>query len=179
MEKIKERDERTLQWIIRPLNKHFNNLLIPDKGITWGVPFRSESSPPIIFTNLPVYQMIDITTPNHSNSTPKINENTPSMWIVTYGCNSFLDLMPTDKDGDIFKCRFRQNPSEAWYPGLVWPSLTVDPDTCRVTYTGSRDKTEIGDLNSAYKLIDLILEDVDTNGNVRIGLIRSLRCFSV
>ena len=117
--------------------------------------------------------MLDIASSNHSNSTPKIDENTPSMWIVTYGCHSFLDLMPTDTDGDIFKCRFRQNTSEAWYPELVWPSLTVDTDTCRVTYTGSRDKTEIGDLKNAYKLIDLILEDFDTNGNVRIGLKRS------
>ena len=84
------------------------------------------------------------------------------------------------KDGDIFKCRFRQNPGEKWYPELIWPSLTVDPDTCRVTYTGSRDKTEVEDLKSAYKLIDLILEDFDTDGNVRIGFIRLIdRSFSL
>ena len=83
------------------------------------------------------------------------------------------------KDGDIFKCRFRQNPSEKWYPELIWPSLTVDPDTCRVTYSGSRDKTEIKDLKSAYKLIDLILEDFDSAGNVRIGFMRFIdRSFS-
>ena len=76
------------------------------------------------------------------------------------------------KDGDIFKCRFRQDQREKWYPESLWPSLSVDPDTCRVTYTGSRDKTEIQDLKSAYKLIDLILEDFDSDGNVRIGLMR-------
>ena len=71
--------------------------MIHEKDIFWGVPFRSESSPPIIFTDLPVYQMLDISTPDPSNSTPKINENTPAMWIVTHGCDSFLDLIPTDK----------------------------------------------------------------------------------
>ena len=63
---------------------------------------------------------------------------------------------------------------------MIWPSLTVDPDTCRVTYTGSTDKTEVRDLKSAYKLIDLILEDFDTDGNVRIGFIRFIdRSFSL
>lgn len=71
--------------------------MIPSKDINWGVPFRSESSPSIIFTDLPVYQMLDISTPDHSNSMPKINKNTPAMWIVTHGCDSFLDLIPTDK----------------------------------------------------------------------------------
>ena len=76
-------------------------------------------------------------------------------------------------------CRFRQNASETWFPELIWPSLTVDPDTCRVTYSGSRDKTEIKDLKSAYKLIDLILEDFDSAGNVRIGFMRFIdRSFS-
>ena len=49
-----------------------------------------------------------------------------------------------------------------------------------MTYTGSRDKTEIEDLKSAYKLIDLILEDFDTDGNVRIGFIGFIdRSFSL
>ena len=49
-----------------------------------------------------------------------------------------------------------------------------------MTYTGSTDKTEVEDLKSAYKLIDLILEDFDTDGNVRIGFIRLIdRSFSL
>ena len=49
-----------------------------------------------------------------------------------------------------------------------------------MTYTGSTDKTEVEDLKSAYKLIDLILEDFDTDGNVRIGFIRFIdRSFSL
>ena len=43
-----------------------------------------------------------------------------------------------------------------------------------MTYSGSKDKTEIGDLKSAYKLIDLILEDFDSAGNVRIGFMRHM-----
>ena len=41
--------------------------------------------------------MLDIAASDRSNSTPKINEDTPAMWIVTYGCDSFLDLMPKDQ----------------------------------------------------------------------------------
>ena len=49
-----------------------------------------------------------------------------------------------------------------------------------MTYSGSKDKTEIGDLKSAYKLIDLILEDFDSAGNVRIGFMRLIvRGFSL
>ena len=41
--------------------------------------------------------MLDIAASDRSNSTPKINEETPAMWIVTHGCDSFLDLMPIDQ----------------------------------------------------------------------------------
>ena len=71
--------------------------MIPDKDIFWGVPFLSESSPAVILTDLPVYQMLDFSTQNHSNSTPKLNAKTPAMWIVTHGCDSFLDLIPIDQ----------------------------------------------------------------------------------
>lgn len=68
-------------------------------------------------------------------------------------------------DGDIFSCRFRRNAS--LYPQNIWPSLTLDPDTCRVTYSGSRDRTDIKDLKSAYKLVDIIIEDFDSDGNMK------------
>ena len=64
------------------------------KDIVWAVPFQSETTPPIIYRELPVHQTFDI---GFGNSTPKIAENTPSIWFLTYGCDSFLDLMPIDK----------------------------------------------------------------------------------
>ena len=45
--------------------------------------------------------------------------------------------------------------------------ISVNKDTCRVTYTGSNDETDIMDLKYSYKLIDIILEDFDSKGNVR------------
>ena len=41
-----------------------------------------------------------------------------------------------------------------------------------MSYSGSQDSTEIKNLGSAYKLIDIILEDFDSVGNVRKGFIK-------
>ena len=89
----------------------------------------------------------------------------PPIWLIMSTCDGqFIDLNPTDPDGDRMKCRWADSVEgdTAYYRQSVWPSLTLDEENCIVHYTGSLDAA-----GSGLKPIALMIEDFDANGNVK------------
>ena len=89
----------------------------------------------------------------------------PPIWLIMATCDGqFIDLNPTDPDGDRMKCRWADSieGDTAYYRQSLWPSLTLDEENCIVHYTGSMDSSTDG-----IKPIALMIEDFDANGNVK------------
>ena len=91
----------------------------------------------------------------------------PPLWLIMAGCDgAFIDLTPTDADGDTVKCRWATAAeSGGAYNDGSWPSLDLDGNACKVTYMGSLDATQTG-----VKPIALMMEDFDAQGNVRSSI---------
>ena len=92
----------------------------------------------------------------------------PPIWLIMAGCDAqTISLAPVDADGDRIACRWA-TASEAggsWNePGRLG-SLSLDKDSCTVTYTGSMDSSTFG-----VKPIGLMIEDFDADGNVRSSI---------
>ena len=97
------------------------------------------------------------------NSAPSFK--LPPIWLIMSTCDGqFIDLNPTDEDGDRMRCRWATaaEGDTAYYRQSVWPSLTLDEENCIVHYTGSLDAG-----GSGLKPIALMIEDFDANGNVK------------
>ena len=101
-----------------------------------------------------------------NNTTPMFK--LPPLWLIMSGCPAQqIDLAPTDADGDNVKCRWA-TASEAggsMYSAALWPSLSLDEENCIVTYDGTMDASSVG-----VKPIGLMMEDFDSNGNVRSSI---------
>ena len=100
---------------------------------------------------------------DYTNSAPQFK--LPPIWLIMSTCDGqFIDLNPTDPDGDRMKCRWADSTEgdTAYYRQSLWPSLTLDEDNCIVHYTGSLDSS-----GSGIKPIALMIEDFDANGNVK------------
>jgi len=84
------------------------------------------------------------------------------------GCDgAYIDLAPSDIDGDTVKCRWGTSVESggATYDNQLWPSLSLDEDNCIVSYTGSLDKSTEG-----VKPIGLMIEDFDSDGNLKSSI---------
>jgi len=99
-----------------------------------------------------------------------VNNNSPSfklppLWLIMAGCpNQQIDLAPFDADGDNVRCRwatFAEAGGAYNEPGN-WPSLSLDEANCIVKYDGTKDSS-----TSGVKPVGLMMEDFDSNGNVR------------
>ena len=98
-----------------------------------------------------------------TNSSPQIKH--PPLWMIMAGCDGQkIDLSPVDADSDQVKCRWASQTEAggAFTDRLMWPSLSLDQKNCIVYYTGTMDQTDSG-----VKPIALMIEDFDSNGNVR------------
>ena len=98
-----------------------------------------------------------------TNTSPSFKH--PPLWIIMAGCDgAYIDLAPSDIDGDTVKCRWGTSVESggATYDNQLWPSLSLDEDNCIVRYTGSLDKSTEG-----VKPIGLMIEDFDSDGNLR------------
>jgi len=99
-----------------------------------------------------------------------VNNNTPTfklppLWMIMAGCpNQTIDLAPTDPDGDSVRCRWATYTESrgAYTTPSDFPSLTLDTANCVVKYDGTNDST-----SSGVKPVGIMMEDVDSNGNVR------------
>lgn len=100
-----------------------------------------------------------------SNTSPTYK--LPPIWMIMAGCdNQFIDLAPHDVDGDKFQCRWGTSAEAGGaFNNGNWPSLSLDTENCIVTYTGSMDQS-----TSGVKPIGLMIEDFDSNGNVRSSI---------
>ena len=101
-----------------------------------------------------------------ANTSPSFKH--PPLWIIMAGCDgAYIDLAPSDIDGDTVKCRWGTSVESggATYDNQLWPSLSLDEDNCIVSYTGSLDKSKEG-----VKPIGLMIEDFDSNGNVKSSI---------
>lgn len=97
------------------------------------------------------------------NSTPQFK--LPPIWLIMSTCDGqFIDLNPTDPDGDRMKCRWATSleGDTGFYRSTLWPSLSLDEENCIVHYTGTLDTA-----GSGLKPIALMIEDFDANGNVK------------
>ena len=101
-----------------------------------------------------------------NNNAPQVK--IPPMWKVMAGCPAqTLALNPVDLDNDKVKCRFaRSNEALGAYHGNHdFSSITLDEDTCILTYDGTQDLTTYG-----VKPIAIQVEDYDQAGQVRSSM---------
>jgi len=99
------------------------------------------------------------------NNTPQIK--LPSIWKIMSGCASqTLDLSPIDLDGDTIKC-FWATSAEAVgaYRGNDYNSISLDSETCILTYDGTADSGKNG-----AKPIVIQVQDFDVNGVMRSSM---------
>jgi len=97
-----------------------------------------------------------------NNNSPQVK--IPPIWKILSGCPAqTIDLSPVDLDGDTIKCRWAtQDEGRGAYRGSNYNSLTLDQNTCIVTYDGLRDLGGDG-----VKPIAIMVEDFDAAGNIR------------
>jgi len=92
----------------------------------------------------------------------------PPLWLIMAGCNNQkIELQPSDADGDNVRCRWASQAEAGGafnVPG-AWPSLSLDAANCIVHYDGTLDSSTQG-----VKPIGLMMEDFDSNGNVRSSI---------
>ena len=101
-----------------------------------------------------------------SNNSPSFK--LPPIWLIMSKCDGqYIDLAPTDQDGDRVKCRWAtlDEAGGAYNDGVAWPSLSLDEDNCIVHYSGSIDSTQSG-----VKAIALMIEDFDSAGSIRSSI---------
>ena len=94
---------------------------------------------------------------NFENNSPKMN--IPSKWLLSTDCqNQFLDLSPTDAEGDKVKCRWATSDEagESATDLTHWPSISLDENSCTLFYDPTKDSTLVG-----LKPITLVVEDFD------------------
>ena len=113
------------------------------------------------------WNMIQYMTINDwSNTSPTFK--LPPIWLIMAGCDAqTISLSPVDVDGDRVACRWATHDEAGGAynePGRL-DSLSLDGDTCTVTYTGSLDKSSFG-----VKPIGLMIEDFDADNNVRSSI---------
>lgn len=99
----------------------------------------------------------------------EVNNNSPTFKLpanamVMSGCQGMKsDVSAFDADGDAFKCRWATTTEGGGAANQGrYPSLTLDENTCVVTYNGQNDATSNG-----VKAVALMLEDFDAQGNVK------------
>lgn len=101
-----------------------------------------------------------------SNTSPTFK--VPPIWLIMAGCDAqTISLSPVDADGDRIACRWatvEESGGAYKEPGRLG-SLSLDGDTCTVTYTGSLDSSTFG-----VKPVGLMIEDFDADGNVRSSI---------
>ena len=101
-----------------------------------------------------------------SNTSPTFK--LPPIWLIMAGCDAqTISLSPVDADGDRIACRWATHEEAGGAynePGRLG-SLSLDGDTCTVTYSGSLDNSSFG-----VKPIGLMIEDFDADGNVRSSI---------
>jgi len=106
-------------------------------------------------------QIVDI-----DNNTPETK--LPPIWKIMAGCPAqTIDLSPTDKDGDKIKCRWATSNESlgAWSGNHNFGSITLDENTCILTYDGTNDSAPDG-----VKPIAVQVEDFDANGNLKSSM---------
>ena len=142
-----------------------HEMVMPSGGFTYGwssccwVTLTTDAG-----NTVPGGNMIQIATVNDlANNSPVFKH--PPLWLIMAGCDGqFIDLAPQDIDNDRIACRWA-TPVEAGgaFTDLsVWPSLSLDAESCTVHYSGSMDGTNVG-----VKPVSLMIEDFDIDGNVR------------
>ena len=100
------------------------------------------------------------------NNSPQVK--VPPIWNIMTGCpTQTLALTPFDKDGDLVKCRWstEDEAKSAHHGSGNYASLSLDEDTCVITYDGSADTITTG-----VKPIAIHVEDYDGNGNIRSSI---------
>ena len=100
------------------------------------------------------------------NNSPQVK--VPPIWNIMTGCPAqTLALTPMDKDGDEVRCRWstEAEAKSAHHGSGNYASLTLDEDTCVITYDGSVDTITAG-----VKPIAIHVEDYDADGNVRSSI---------
>jgi hypothetical protein len=100
-----------------------------------------------------------------SNTSPSFA--LPPLWMIMAGCDGqTINLNPQDIDNDQVRCRWASSSEAggAYTDQSLWPSLSVSSD-CIVTYSGSMDSG-----SSGVKPIALMIEDFDSNGNVKSSI---------
>jgi len=92
----------------------------------------------------------------------------PPIWKIMSGCPAqTIELNPFDLDGDTIKCRWAKSEESfgAWSGNHNFGSITLDEDTCILTYDGTSDVATNG-----VKPIALQVEDFDANGKVKSSM---------
>lgn len=100
------------------------------------------------------------------NNSPQVK--LPPIWKIMAGCPAqTLVLNPSDLDGDKIKCRWGTSNEAlgAWKSNHNFASITLDEDTCILTYDGTADQAPDG-----VKPIAIQIEDFDSNGNVKSSM---------
>ena len=100
-----------------------------------------------------------------TNNSPQVK--LPPIWKIMAGCPAqTLDLSPVDMDDDVIQCRFGDE-TEALgaFRGSNFNSITIDKDTCILTYDGTVDTAMDG-----VKPISVMVEDFDEFGNIRSSI---------
>lgn len=100
-----------------------------------------------------------------NNNSPQVG--VASLWKIMAGCSGqTLELNPVDMDGDAVKCRWA-NADEA--RGALhtsnYDSLSLNEDTCVLTFDGTKDAGVTG-----VKPIAIQIEDFDENGNMKSSM---------
>jgi len=101
-----------------------------------------------------------------NNNSPQVK--LPPLWLIMSGCPAqTIDLTPTDKDGDVIRCRWSTEfeARDSYHGSGNYGSLTLDEENCIVTYDGTLDT-----ITGGVKPIAVQVEDYDANGNVRSSM---------
>ena len=99
------------------------------------------------------------------NNTPQIK--LPPIWKIMSRCGAqTLDLSPIDLDGDTIKCVWASAAeAQGAFGGNMFNSITLDSDTCILTYDGLADSGQDG-----VKPIAIQVQDFDANGFMRSSM---------
>ena len=100
-----------------------------------------------------------------NNNSPQVK--IPPIWKIMAGCPAqTLALNPVDLDNDLVKCRWANSAEgQGAVHSSTFGSLSLDEDTCIVTYDGTQDLATGG-----VKPIAVQVEDYDSNGNIRSSM---------
>ena len=99
---------------------------------------------------------------NPNNNTPTVK--LPALWKIMAGCDGqTLDLNPVDLDSNKIKCRWStQAEGHSAHDGVGnFNSISLDEETCILTYDGSQDLAPYG-----LKPVAIQIEDFETDGTI-------------